>query len=292
MDIRVLQYFLTVAREQSFTKAAMILHITQPTLSRQVALLEEELGCPLFVRGGKSLTLTAEGILLKRRALEITELYDKTLGEFGKQSEVIEGSVTIGLGESSAVEELAQICKRFREKYPLVQIILHTATADVVYEKLGQGLVDLGLFLEPVDTEGLDYVRLSSCDHWSVAMRSDDPLTAKEFITKEDLSGLPLILPERTNVRSEIANWFGKDFKNLNVAFISNLGTNAGLMAAEGLGYVVSIEGASKYWKEELLVHRRLRPEIKTHSVIAWRRNIPYSRAVEKFIEEINAFEA
>ena len=155
---------------------------------------------------------------------------------------------------------------------------------------MNKGLVDIALFMEPVDTEGLDYIRITDCDHWCVGMRPDDPLAEKEFIRKEDLIGKPLILPERVNVQSELANWFGKDFSKLQIAFTSNLGTNAGVMAANGLGYPVSIEGAAKYWREDILVQRRISPEITTSTVIAWRRNIPYSLAISKMIEEINAF--
>ena len=292
MELRLLRYFLTVAKEQSFTKAAEQLHITQPTLSRQMAAFEEELGITLFIRSGKKISLTDEGLLLKRRALEILNLEEKTLEELKGKEEVVEGTITIGCGEFAAVETLARICKTYKEKYPLVQIVLHTATADAVYEMMNKGLVDIALFLEPVDTEGLDYIRITDCDHWCVGMRPDDPLAEKEFIKKEDLIGKPLILPERVNIQSEIANWFGKDFSKLQIAFTSNLGTNAGVMAANGLGYPISIEGAAKYWREDILVQRRISPEITTSTVIAWRRNIPYSLAVSKMIEEINAFQA
>lgn len=292
MELRVLRYFLTVAREQSFTKAAEQLHITQPTLSRQLAALEEELGTTLFRRGGHNITLTDDGILLKRRALEITNLEDKIFEEFKGDCELVDGTVTVGCGEFAAVETLAEICRSFKEKYPMVQIAIHTATADTVYEMMNKGVVDIGLFMEPVDTEGMDYIRLSGSDRWVVGMRPDDPLAANEYITKEDILDKPVILPERQNVQSEIANWFGKDFSKLNVAFTSNLGTNAGVMAAYGLGYPVSIEGAAKYWRDDVLVQRRLYPEITSNTVIAWRRNIPYSQAVNKFIKEINAFGA
>ena len=293
MELRLLRYFLTVAKEQSFTKAAEQLHITQPTLSRQMAAFEEDLGITLFIRNGKKISLTDEGILLKRRALEILNLEERTLEELKGKEEVVEGTITIGCGEFAAVETLAKICKTYKEKYPLVQIVLHTATADAVYEMMNKGLVDIALFMEPVDTEGLDYIRITDCDHWCVGMRPDDPLTEKELIKKEDLIGKPLILPERMNIQSELANWFGKDFSNLQIAFTSNLGTNAGIMAANGLGYPISIEGAAtKYWREDILVQRRISPEITTSTVIAWRRNIPYSLAVRKMIEEINAFQA
>lgn len=292
MELRLLRYFLMVAKEQSFSKAARQLHITQPTLSRQLAALEEELGTALFIRGSRNITLTEAGLLLKRRALEIIELEEKTLGELKIKNELVEGTVTIGCGEFAAVETLADICKIYKEKYPLVRIAIHTATADSVYERMDKGLVDIGLFLEPVNTENLDYIRIAKSDHWVVSMRPDDPLAQKAFITKTDLIDQPLILPERSNVQSELANWFGKDFDSLHIAFLSNLGTNSGVMAAHGLGYPISIEGAIHYWKDDLLVQRRLSPEISANTVIAWRRNIPYSFAVNKFIEEINAYEA
>ena len=287
MDLRVLRYFLMVAKEQSFTMAAKQLNITQPTLSRQLAALEEELGTKLFNRGGHSITLTGEGLLLKRRALELVDLEEKIISEFKGDTESVEGRITIGCGEFMAVETLAEICKSYKEKYPLVTFAIHTGTADNISDMMNRGLVDVGLFLEPVSTEGLDYIRLQGCDHWVVGMKPDDPLAEKEVITKEDLLELPLILPERPNIQSELANWFGKDFGKLNIAFTSNLGTNAGVMAMNGLGYPVSVEGAGRYWRKDLLVQKRLYPKIETSTVIAWRRNIPYSPAVRKFIELI-----
>ena len=268
MELRVLRYFLTVAKEQSFTKAAISLHITQPTLSRQLAALEEELGTTLFNRVGHSITLTDEGLLLKRRALEIIDLEDKIVEEFNGNGQAVEGVITVGCGEFTAIETLAEIIKNYKKKYPMVQIAIHTGTADTILEMMNKGLIDIGLFLEPVSTEGLDYIRIKDSDTWVVGMKPDDTLASKEFITKEDLLNLPLILPERLNVQS------------------------AGVMAARGLGYLVSIAGAAKYWREDLIVQRKLYPEIKSSTVIAWRRHIPYSKAINLFIEEINAYKA
>ena len=292
MDLRVLRYFLMVAKEQSFTGAAEQLNVTQPTLSRQLAALEDELGAKLFNRSGHGVTLTSEGLLLKRRALEMVDMEDKIISEFKGNEESVEGRITIGCGEFMAMEILADICKRYREKYPLVQFAIHTGTADAISELMNKGLVDIGLFLEPASTEGLDYIRIRDCDHWVVTMKADDPLAEKEAVTKEDLKSLSLILPERTNIQSELANWFGKDFGKLEIVCTSNLGTNAGVMALHGLGYPVSIEGATRYWRNDLLVQRRLSPEIRTSTVIAWRRNIPCSSAVGTFIETINACKA
>ena len=274
MEIRILRYFLMVAKERSFTNAAKQLHITQPTLSRQLADFEKELGVSLFIRKGKTIALTQEGILLKRRALEILELEERTLEEIKGKEELIEGTITFGCGESAVIETLALIIKSYKDKYPRVQIRIHTATADRIYEMMNQGLIDIGLFVEPANIENLDYIRFKDSDHWVVGMPSVDPLAQKEYIEKSDLLDKPLILPERVNIQSELANWFGNDFKNLHIAFTSNLGTNAAIMASYGLGYPVSIEGAAKYWKEDMIVQRRLYPEIKTSNVFAWRRNI------------------
>ena len=289
LDFRT-ETFLTVCETLNFTAAAKQLNITQPTLSRQLAALEEELGVRLFDRGGHSITLTNEGLLLKRRALEIVDLEDRIVSEFKGGNASVEGMITIGCGEFMAVELLAKICKSYKEKYPLVRFTIHTGTADTISDMMNKGLVDIGLFLEPVDTQGLDYIRIQGSDHWVVTMRADDPLAAKEAITREDLLKLPLILPERANIRSELANWFGKDFDRLNIAFVSNLGTNAGIMAMHGLGYPVSVEGAARYWRNDLVVQKRLYPQITVNTVIAWRRNIPYAAAVRYFIDEINAY--
>lgn len=203
----------------------------------------------------------------------------------------MEGTVTVGCGEFTAVEVLAEFCRQYREKYPLVQIAIHTATADITYEMMNKGLVDVGLFMEPVNTEGMEYIRITDSDHWVVGLRPDDPLVKKDFIEKEDLIDKPLILPERTGVRSLLANWFGKDFHRLHVAYTSNLGTNAGILASKGAGYPVSLEGAGRYWREDLLIQKRLYPESTSNTVVAWRRNIPNSPVVNKFIEEIKAFD-
>ena len=224
--------------------------------------------------------------------MEIIDLEDKIVDEFTANEGAIEGVITIGCGEFATVETLARIIGNYKEKYPVVQIVLHTGTADTILEMMKKGLVDIGLFLEPITTEGLDYIRINESDQWVVGMRPDDKLAKKKVITKDDLLKLPLILPARLGIQSELANWFGKDFEKLNVAFTSNLGTNAGVLAANGLGYPVSIEGAAKYWRDNILIQKKLYPEIKSSTVIAWRRHIPYSKAINLFIEEINAFEA
>lgn len=288
MDIRVLRYFLTVVREESITKAAEVLHITQPTLSRQMAQMEENLGIVLFHRGTRKITLTNEGMLLRRRAEEILELVDKTEKELAFQEEMIEGCISIGCGEVASVRVLPELFRSFSQKYKRVTYDLFTATADQVKERMELGLVDIGLLLEPIDIDKYNYIRLGVREEWVVLMRPDDPLAEKEFITAKDLAGLPVIMASRSQVQNEIKNWFGDYFKSLNVLFKSNLPTNGAVMVQEGLGYSLMVKGiGDSLWSKEKLCSRPLYPELSATTVLAWKRQQPFSRAAEKFIEHV-----
>jgi len=285
MEIRVLRYFLTVAREESITKAADILHITQPTLSRQLAQMENELGVRLLNRGSRKITLTDEGILLRRRAEEILSLVDKTEQELLEQEEQIEGKITIGCGEVQAVQILPKLISSFSDKYPNVTFDIYTGTADLVKEQMDKGLIDVGLLLEPIDIEKYDFIRFPIEEHWVVLMRPDDPLCKKEFITPSDLSTVPLILPRRMSVQNELASWFGDYYKDLNVKFTSNLSTNGAIIANAGLAYFIAVNGAVPFWNKNKIVSRPLSPSISTTSVFAWKREQPFSIAATKFID-------
>lgn len=290
MEIRVLRYFLTVVREENITKASEALHITQPTLSRQLAQLEEEVGVKLLNRGTRKITLTNEGILLRRRAEEILQLVDKTEKELIEQEEQVEGKITVGCGEIESVQLLPELFESFHKKYPRVQFDLYTATADHVKEQMDKGLADVGLLLEPIDIEKYDFIRPDIKEHWVVLMRPEDPLAEKQSVSAKDLSELPLILPRRLRVQSELASWFGDYYKNLNVRFTSNLSTNAAIMVANGLAYSVVIEGAIPFWDSSKLIYRPLYPDLTATSVLAWKRNQPFSPATTKFIEHIKRF--
>lgn len=213
MEIRVLRYFLTVVREEGINRAAEALHITQPTLSRQLFQLEREVGVKLFNRGAKKITLTNEGILLRRRAEEILALVDRTEQELIEQDEQVEGRVVIGGGELAAMQELPKIISSFREKYPLVTFDIFTGNADVVKEQMEKGLIDIGVLLEPIDIEKFDFIRLKGKEQWGVLMRPDDPLAEKEVITAKDLENTSLIIPRRKNVQNELTNWLGYSFR-------------------------------------------------------------------------------
>lgn len=290
MEIRVLRYFLTVVREESITKASEVLHITQPTLSRQLSQMEEEIGVKLFHRGTRKISLTNEGILLRRRAEEILQLVDKTEKELVEQEEQVEGKISIGCGEIASVQLLSDLFRSFREKYPRVTFDIFTATADVVKEQMDKGLLDIGLLLEPVDIEKYDYIRLDIKENWVVLMCPDDPLAEKESVTASDLASLPLILPRRMSVKNELANWFGYYYDNLNVVFTSNLNTNGAIMVSNGLAYSIVIEGAISLWDQEKIAYRPLAPELTATSVLAWKRSQPFSLATTKFIEFAKCF--
>ena len=285
MEIRVLRYFLAVVREESITKASEMLHITQPTLSRQLSQMEEKIGVKLFDRGTRKIKLTNEGILLRRRAEEILQLVDKTERELVEQEEQVEGKVSVGCGEIASVRLLPELFRSFRGKYPGVSFDLFTATADLVKEQMDKGLLDIGLLLEPVDVEKYDFLRFDIKENWVVLMRPDDPLAERERITAKELALLPLILPRRSAVRSELASWFGDYYNKLDVAFTSNLNTNGAIMVEDGLAYSIVVEGAVSLWDQKRVTFRPLSPALTATSVFAWKRGQPFSLAATTVIE-------
>ena len=290
MEIRVLRYFLTVVREESITKASEVLHITQPTLSRQLSQMEEEIGVKLFNRGSRKITLTNEGILLRRWAEEILQLVDKTERELIEQDEQVEGKISIGCGETASVQLLPKLFQEFREKYPRIRFDIFTATADLVKEQMDKGLIDIGLLLEPIDMEKYDFIRLDIKEKWVVLMRPDDLLAQKEVVTAKDLSSLPLILPRRMDVQNELASWFGDYYQRLNVVFTSNLSTNSAVMVSNGLAYSLAIEGSIPFCDQSKITYRPLSPSLTATSVLAWKRSQPFSAAVTKFIDHMKSF--
>lgn len=290
MEIRILRYFLTVVREESITKASEVLHITQPTLSRQLAQMEEEIGVKLFDRGTRKIRLTNEGILLRRRAEEILQLVDKTERELTEQEEQIEGKVSIGCGEIASVQLLPELIRSFHRKYSLVTFDIFTATADLVREQMDKGLLDLGLLLEPIEIAKYEFIRMNRKERWVVLMPPNDPLAQKEFVTADDLAELTLIFPRRIQMQSELASWFGSCYKNLNVLLTSNLSTNGAIMVSQGLAYSLVIEGAVPFWDSSKIIYRPLYPELTTTSVLAWKRGQPFSMAATKFMEHAKRF--
>lgn len=287
MELRVLRYFLMVAREENITRAAELLHITQPTLSRQLKQLEEELGTELFERSNHSIHLTEDGMLLKRRAQEMIELADKTKSEFGQNREEIAGNISIGSGEARSVQELADVIRVFQEKYPAVQYDLYTANADDIKERIDKGLLDIGLLAEPVDISKYNFIRLKQKERWGVLVRKDSELAHKSVITPEDLLGTPVFMPQRALVKSELEGWFGDIYDRIRVAGTYNLINNAAVMVEKKIGAALCFQFQS--WFDNLTCIP-LSPYIETGAVLVWRKSQVVSRTMHQFIQFIKEY--
>ena len=236
MELRTLKYFLTVARAENFTRAAELLHITQPTLSRQLMQLEEEVGAQLFNRLSRKITLTQAGLILRRRAEEIVGLVQKTEKEISTCDEMVEGEISIGAGELYAVQYLPPLIKSFREIYPNVTFEIYTGNADQIKERIEDGLTDIGVMLEPVSIEKYEFIRLKDCERWVVLMPPDDPLTAKSAISPQDLAGKNVFMVSRGTVRNEIASWFGTALRILSLPAAATCLPTRPLWLKKGLG--------------------------------------------------------
>ena len=292
MELRTLRYFLAAAQEENITRAADILHVTQPTLSRQIMDLERELGVTLMLRGKNGLKLTDDGILFRQRAQEIVELVDRLEKDFAEKQNDISGMVVIGASEVGGSQTLAKLIKEFSEKYPAVQFTLYNETVDNIKDRLDKGLVDIGLLLEPIDVTKFDYIRLSQQDTWGLLVRDDHELAERLSLTAEDVVSCPLILPLRENMRAEILHWLGREEKDLKISMFYTLLSNAALMVAEGLGCAFCMDGALAIRSDPRLRFIPLEPRRMTHSVLVWKKNKLFSPAASLFIQEINMLRA
>ena len=291
MEFRVLRYFLTVAREGSITRAADYLHVTQPTLSRQLKDLEKSLGKKLFVRGRHNIILTDEGILLRKRAEEIIDMVDKTEAEFNSMEETISGDVYIGSGETEAMKHIARVVKDLRLSYPNLRFHLYSGNEDDVTEQLDKGLLDFGILIQPADLSKYNYINIPFKDLWGVVMRKDSPLAFKNAIQAVDLVNVPLIcsrqVMKETFSKNEFADWFGEDFDKLNVVTTYNLAYNAAIMVEEGIGYAVVLDKIVNTSNESKLCFRPLAPRLESGLNIVWKKHQVFSAAADMFIKEI-----
>lgn len=279
MEFRVLQYFLAVAREENITKAAALLHITQPTLSRQLIQMEEELGVKLFHRGKHNIMLTEEGMLLRRRAQEIVDLAKRAEQELKHGEEIVSGEISIGCGETQNMKPLSEMIASFQRIYPDVSFYIYTAIADDVKERLENGVLDMGLLLEPVEISRYQYVRMPLQEKWQVLMRKDSALAEKEKITPKDLQGMPLIIAKRESARNKLENWFGHETEKLRIVSTCNLSNyNQQVMVESGIGMAMAMELPSSY---DTLCIRPLEPEIMSGCVLVWKKNLLLSPVME-----------
>lgn len=291
MEIRVLRYFLAVAREESITAAASFLHLTQPTLSRQIHDLEEELGQQLLIRKSHRIALTPEGMLLRKRAEEILSMVEKTEAEFRSLETTVSGDVYIGSGETQAIRQIAEIICQLRQDYPGIHYHMHSGNAQDITDRLDNGLLDFGILIQPADITKYDSLNLPGKDVWGVVMRKDSPLASRPQVCKEDLRDLPLLCSRQAVLAQKhgnaFASWFGSDFDRLNIVSSYNLIYNAAIMVEAGVGYAVTLDNLANTSVSSALCFRPLYPRLESGLNVVWKKYQVFSPAAEVFLNRL-----
>ncbi len=289
MEIRVLRYFLEIAREENMTRAADSLHISQPSLSKEIKALEAELGKKLFTRTRSGLKLTEAGMLLRRRTEDILEMVDKTAAEFIALDEITGGDIYIGCAESEQIKHLARVIKRFKEKYPLLRYHLSSGNTEQVAEKLDRGILDFAFIVEPPDLSRYNYIEIPGADVWGVIMRRDSPLAEKTAVLPDDLLGLPLICSDQA-MRVDIPRWCGEKADGLNFTGTVNLCYNGSVFVREGLGYMLTFDGLIDTSAESGLCFRPLEPPLETKMYIIWKKYQMFTPIAEMLMKDLENY--
>lgn len=284
MEIRILRYFVEIAREGSMTAAAETLHVSQPTLSKQMKDLEQELGKKLFRRGSRSVFLTDEGILLKKRADDILEMVDRTADEFKALDDIQGGDVYIGCAESYLIATLARTIKAFKKKYPLFRYHIVSGDRIVVIDRLDRGLLDFGVVVEPPDLDRYQYIELPGTDTWGAMMRADHPLAKKETIHVDDLIGSELICSEQS-VEADIPRWCGKRVDELNFTGHTNLAYNGSIFVKEGLGIMLTFEHLVQPSDWNGLCFRPLEPRLSNKMYLIWKKYQVFTPIAKRLLD-------
>lgn len=288
MDIRVLRYFLAVAREENITKAAKTLHIAQPSLSRQLMELENELGKPLLVRGKRKVTLTEEGVLLRRRAEEIVELFDKTAQEIMSDSSEIGGELYLG---GSTPDSVLSVLAAMKNAYPAMQFHFYSGDAVDVSERLDHGTLDFAVMLEPIDSTKYDFLSLPECSQWGVLMKKDDALAGKSAITRQMLREMPLILHQRIGIQQEIAHWAEVNLEQLHISATYNVVHGSPVtFVLHGLGYFLTTRNMLSPQLDDSVCFRPLNPPLPVRSALVWKKHAMPSRTAQLFLSKIRQF--
>lgn len=287
MDIKVLRYFLALAKEESVTGAANYLHITQPTLSRQLSELEENLGTELFIRGPRRITLTEDGIRLRKRAEEILSLVNKTQSEFLESKESISGDVYIGGGESYVMGIIARTIKAVQSDYPNIRFHLFSGDAEDVKGRIDSGLLDFCVLIQPTNLDNYETLTLPLKDRWGVLMQKDSPLAKKEVIQPQDIWQLPLITSKQHTVDDNIEKWLKKSYSSLNIVGTYNLLFNATLLVEQGVGYALCIDHLANTSNESTLCFRPFEPSLEVAVDLVWKRYQLFSKPAEVFLRYI-----
>lgn len=287
MELRVLQYFLAVTREQSISGAAESLHLSQPTLSRQLKDMEEELGKQLMIRGNRRITLTEEGMILRKRAEEIMELVKKAEDEISLSDDIIAGNITIGAGETDGIRFLAKAAKELQKKYPLIHLDIFSGDKTTINEELDRGLIDFGLVFGKIDTSKYEYIEVPYKDIWGVLMRRDSPLAQKKSITVEDLIDKPLIISRQAFQNHEFRDFFPCEQDKLNIVATYNLLFNGSLMVDEGMGYAICFDKIINVSGNSNLCFIPLEPKLESGMNIVWKKYQVFTKAAERFIQKL-----
>ncbi len=292
MELRVLRYFLAVAREENISRAARALHIAQPSLSRQLKELEEELGKTLFLRGRRRITLTEEGLFLRKRAEEIVGLVDKTTDALTLGEGPVAGSVYIGAGETQGMRLIARAAGELGKSCPEVRLHLVSGDRGDIAEQLDKGIIDFALFVGEADSRRYEQILLPQRDSWAALMRRDHPLAQKQAVRPGDLRGQPLLLSRQIRDGSPVLGWMGCTLSQLNVVSTHNLIYNASLMVEEGLGIAVTLEGLINTTGQSQLCYRPLSPRLEAKLFLAWKRWQSFSPAAARFLELVQSMAA
>lgn len=287
MELRVLNYFLAVVREQSISGAAEALHLSQPTLSRQLKELEDELGKQLFIRGSRSITLTEDGLMLKKRAEQIIDLVNKTEQEIAL-SETVAGDVFIGTGETESMRFVAKIARNLQAEYPDIHFHIISGDADMVAEQLEKGLIDFGIIIGSNNhLSKFDYLKLPVKDTWGILMHRDSPLAKKDFITASDLKNEPLIISRQALESNDIKRWMLADADKLNIVATYNLIYNASILVSEGLGYAFCLDKLVNVTGSCSLTFRPFVPQTELNMYMAWKKYPQFNKACDKFLKAV-----
>ena len=286
MELRVLRYFLEVAREENVTHAAQRLHVSQPTLSRQIKELEDELGKKLFTRSNYSIKLTEEGMQQRKRAEDILEMADKTLEEFKSLDEINGGDIHIGCAESNGIAHVIRVIKSLQKKYPHIRYHFYSSGTDAVSERLDRGLLDVAVIIQEVDLSKYNYLKVPSSDRWGLIMRKDSPLAEHSCIHLNDLMNIPLIL-SRQAMREEMPRWFGETQDKLNIVATYDLLFNTSVMVREGFGYVLGFDGLVNTGPDSDICFRPLEPALESPMYIIWKKYQMFTPVASLLLEEL-----
>ena len=288
MEIRVLKYFITIAREQNISAAAEKLHLSQPTLSRQIKDMEDELGKQLFIRGNRKITLTEDGMILRKRAEEILDLVQKAENEIAVSDKLISGEIIIGTGEVDGVRIVAKTAKKLSEQYPNIQYNIISGDSVDIIEKLDKGLIDFAVLVSyAIDISKYDSVKLPNKETWGVLMKNDCVLAQKEYVTAQDLWDKSLIVSRQAIKGKILTDWLEKDISQLNIIAYYNLVYNASLMVEEGLGYALCIDKIINITEDSNICFKPFYPNLEVGMDIVWKKYQVFSRASQKFLEAL-----